>query len=260
MGRRILLIAIVAVLVAVGIALGVVIGRSGSNEGVKGVTTTVKNPAPPTKTKGGGGRHNRDKGGHKNLSGTYTSHNKTFKCKGKVAPNTTVTVVIDNGSHTDGIHLDDGCTGGPLIVHIRTNGADGVKVHKGAHDLVVKGGVRCAGKHGAVHQDGVQAMGGNRVTFEGFNVRCPTGNNGGFWVNAGRNKNSIPTDIVCDHCDLFERNAALHVGPNSIRSGARNSRLHHGTSRSSPDNCARIDKSATHPIASNNTCVAPPTS
>jgi hypothetical protein len=258
MGRRILIFGAVALLVAVGIAIGVAIGRSGSDEGVKGVTTTVDNP-PPTKT--GKGRHQRqrDRGGHKNLSGTYTSHNKTFKCKGKVAPNTTVNVVIDDGTHTDGVHLDNGCTGGPLIVHVRTNGSDGVKVHKGAHDLVVKGGVRCAGKHGAVHQDGVQAMGGMRVTFEGFNVHCPTGNNGGFWVNAGKNKNSIPTDIVCDHCDLFERNAALHVGPNSIRSGARNSRLHHGTSRSSPENCARINKAAKQPIASNNTCVAAPT-
>jgi hypothetical protein len=257
MGRRILAFVAVAVVVAIGIAIGVAIGRNSSSEGVKGVTTTVVNK-PPTKTTKGH-KPRRDRGGHKNLSGTYTSHNETFKCRGKVAPGTTVNVVIDNGSHTDGVHIDDGCTGGPLIVHIRTNGADGVKVHKGAHDLVVKGGVRCAGKHGSVHQDGVQAMGGMRITFEGFNVHCPTGNNGGFWVNAGRNKRSIPTDIICDHCDLFERNAALHVGPNSIRSGARNSRLHHGTSRSSPPNCARIDRSAEAPVSSNNTCVAPPT-
>src|SRR3954466_14525644 len=152
MGRRILAIGAVAVLVAVGIVIGVAIGRSGSDGGGKGVTPTVSTP-PPTKT--GKGRHDRprDRGGHKNLSGTYTAHNKTFKCRGKVAPNTTVNVVVDDGSHTDGVHLDDGCTGGPLIVHIRTNGADGVKVHRGAHDLIVKGGVRCAGKHGAVHQD-----------------------------------------------------------------------------------------------------------
>src|SRR5690242_8559157 len=123
MGRRILIFGAVALLVAVGIAIGVAIGRSGSDEGVKGVTTTVENP-PPTKT--GKGHHQRTRTrGHKNLSGTYTSHNKTFKCKGKVAPNTTVNVVIDNGTHTDGVHLDNGCTGGPLIVHVRTNGSDG---------------------------------------------------------------------------------------------------------------------------------------
>jgi hypothetical protein len=257
MGRRLLALVAVAAFVALGVVIGIAVGnRSSSSSKPKGETTVTV----PGKTKGGKGQHKHaDRGGHKNLSGTYTSHNKTFKCKGHVAPGTTVTVVIDNGSHTDGVHLDDGCTGGPLIVHVKTDGADGVKVHKGAHDLIVKGGVRCAGKHGSVHQDGVQAMGGMRVTFEGFNVHCATGNNGGFWVNAGKNKRSIPTDIVCDHCDLFERNAALHIGPNSLRSGAKNSRLHHGTSPSSPSNCARINKGAQDPIATNNTCVAAPT-
>src|SRR4051794_40445786 len=254
MGRRILALVAVAALVAGGIAIGLAIGRNDSTPkakptgtgGVAGTESTIGTR---------GHRHRGDRGGPKNLSGSYTSHNHTFRCRGHVAPGTTVTVTIDDSTHTDGVHLDKGCTGGPLVVHIRTNGADGVKVHTGAHDLLVRGDVRCAGKHGAVHQDGVQAMGGARVTFERFVVHCPTGNNGGFWVNAGRNKRSIPTDIVCDHCDLFERNAALHVGPNSIRSGARNSRLHHGTSRSSPPDCARINPGATDPVANGNTCV-----
>jgi len=61
-------------------------------------------------------------------------------------------------------------------------------------------------------------------------------------------------DIVCVRCDIFERNAAVHVGPHSIRSGARDSRLHHGTSPSSPPNCTRIEPGAVQPVVQGNTC------
>src|SRR5262249_27708887 len=162
------------------------------------------------------------------------------------------------GQRQDAVHLDAGCTGS-LIVHVKTNSADGIKVHNGAHDLNVKGDVTCTAKFGDVHQDGVQAMGGERVTLGGnkpgaFKVDCRTGNNGGRWVNEGRGENGVPTDIVCDHCDLFEKNAALHV-TNSIRSGARNSVLHHGTGDSSPADCARISPVAIDPVNENNVCV-----
>jgi hypothetical protein len=184
--------------------------------------------------------------------------NSTWHCKSAM-DHQEVTVHIDApNAHMDAIHLDEGCTGS-LIVHVTTNSADGIKVHNGAHDLNVKGDITCTDKFGIVHQDGVQAMGGERVTFGGkkagaFKVHCPTGNNGGLWVNEGSGENGVPTDIVCDHCDLFEKNAALHVA-NSIRSGARNSVLHHGTSPSSPADCRRINPVAIDPVDENNVCI-----
>jgi hypothetical protein len=203
-----------------------------------------------------GGRGLHRKGGKqgKPVTGVHRLVNKTFHCRGPVTPGAEVFVTVNNGQHVDGVHLDRGCTGGPLIVHVHTNGADGVKVHTGVHDLTVKGSVTCSGKHGTVHQDGIQAMGGKNVTFLGFKVDCPSGNNGGIWINAGRNRHSTPTNIICSHCDLFERNAAVHVGPYSIHSGAVDSRLHRGTGGSSPANCTRVDPRAVSPVVSGNTC------
>jgi hypothetical protein len=183
----------------------------------------------------------------------------TWHCKGPMNHQEVFVDIDAPGAHEDAIHLDEGCTGS-LIVHVTTNSADGMKVHDGAHDLRVKGDITCTAKYGEVHQDGVQAMGGSKVTLGGskpgaFRVDCPTGNNGGLFVNAGRGGNGTPSDIVCDHCDLREGNAALHVGPDSLRSGARNSVLHRGTGEAAPENCRRIDHAAVDPVDEGNTCV-----
>jgi hypothetical protein len=190
--------------------------------------------------------------------------NTTWHCKTKQA-HTQVTVNITNGQHVDGIHLDAGCTG-VIRIYIHTNGADGIKVHAGVHDLQVYGGpVRpgtaalvCSGKIGIVHQDGVQAMGGLRVTFKWFKVWCPSGNNGGIYVHHGAGDTpGQPTDIVCEHCDLMEANAAFHIGPGAVRSGARFSLLHTSRTKASPPNCRRIDKGAVDPVDESNTCLTP---
>jgi len=186
-------------------------------------------------------------------------HNKTWHCTGP-QHNTVVHVTIDSADlKIDAVHLDAGCTG-TLTVNVDTNSGDGVKIHDGVEQLQLKGAVACSGKSGAVHQDGVQAMGGAHVLIGdtavpgSFVVNCPTGNNGGVFINEGRGGNSLPTDIVCDHCDLFERNAAVHIG-HSESSGVRNSVLHHGTSDSSPPDCIRTEPDAATPIDSNNTCI-----
>jgi hypothetical protein len=185
--------------------------------------------------------------------------NKTWHCTGP-QDHTIVRVNIDSpDKKIDAVHLDAGCTG-TLTVRIETNSGDGVKIHDGVDHLHLKGSVKCSGKSGAVHQDGVQAMGGSHVLIGdttkagAFKVDCPTGNNGALFVSQGRGANGLPTDIVCDHCDLFERNAAANIGV-SQSSGVRNSVLHHGTSDSSPASCIRVHAEAVDPINSNNTCI-----
>src|SRR5262249_22869589 len=174
---------------------------------------------------------------------------------------TQVEVRITDGEHIDAAHLDDGCTG-RLNIKIYTNGADGIKVHDGAHDLQVTGNITCDGRAGDLHQDGVQAMGGHNVQLGdgshmgSFWVYCPSGNNGALFTNSGISKNATPTDIVCDHCDLYENNVAVHIGPDSDNTGARDSILHLGTSDVSPeDDCMRIDPDAEQPVDQSNQCV-----
>src|SRR5690348_6390349 len=87
-----------------------------------------------------------------------TLHNQTWHCTSAQTA-TVVTVVVDNKQHIDAAHLDAGCTGS-IIVHIVTNGADGIKVHSGAHDLTITGDITCIDKKDILHQDGIQAMGG----------------------------------------------------------------------------------------------------
>jgi hypothetical protein len=169
----------------------------------------------------------------------------------------------------DAVHLNAGCTGS-IVVHIYTTQADGIKIHQGAHDLQITGDITCDGKNGDVHQDGIQAMGGRDVLIGStiqdgaMTIDCPTGNNGGVFVNAGLgiglksdspDYDAWPTNIVVDHADIFERNAAVHIGEESFGSGVRNSLLHHGTSLSAPDDCTRIDGDAVGSFDENNACV-----
>jgi hypothetical protein len=185
--------------------------------------------------------------------------NQTWHCTS--AQNATpVTVVIDNKQHIDGAHLDAGCTGS-IVVDITTNGADGIKIHNGAHDLTITGMITCIDKKDIVHQDGVQAMGGQHVLLGStlvpgaLVINCPTGNNGGLFINAGKGATTYPTDVVADHAVIYERNAPVNIGGHSISSGVRNSVLHHGDSPASPDDCIRIDPAAQTPVNENNSCV-----
>jgi hypothetical protein len=122
----------------------------------------------------------------------------------------------------DAIHLARGCTGriGELIVVQYRR--DGVKVSAGAHDLVVeKGTIECRAQKPESHQDGIQAMGGHRVTFRNVRVDCPT-RSSGFFVRRGGRDQELPVDILCVGC--FIRGGSYSVRLNdSVRSGIRDS-------------------------------------
>ena len=161
--------------------------------------------------------------------------NETFTCSKYPQPVDfdLVKVTIEPGrrARTDGFHTSNRggeCTGRIGRLEIDTWTADGIKVHQPAHDLVIEGGyVRCHAREGDVHQDGIQAMGGERVTFKNLEVDCTTASNGAMFINQGAGRNGRPTDIVCDGCILKKgptRNRVLRIS-DSLRSGARNSTI-----------------------------------
>ena len=99
--------------------------------------------------------------------------NQTWVCNGPVDLDS-VTVTIDQSSSArDAVHLRDGCTGriGQLVVNQSVG--DAVKVAQGVHDLAVEGGtIRCFAKAPVLHQDGIQVMGGLRISFRHLTVDC----------------------------------------------------------------------------------------
>ena len=75
-----------------------------------------------------------------------------------------------------------------------------------AHDLVIESGyVKCHDVAGSYHQDGIQAMGGTRLTFRNLTVDCL--GNANLFVNQGGLKVSMPTDVICD--DFVPARAAV---------------------------------------------------
>jgi hypothetical protein len=130
------------------------------------------------------------------LVGSITLVDKPFVCTSLVHL-TSVTVTIRNVS-SDAVLLRKGCTGsiGKLTV-VQYHG-DGIKVGD-AHNLVIDGGsVRCYGHDAGKHQDGVQVLGGDDVTFVGLDVGCYSANNSQVWINdgTGSGPGGIPTNVL----------------------------------------------------------------
>lgn len=129
-------------------------------------------------------------------AGSISLVDKPFVCAGPVHL-ASVTVTIRNAS-SDAVLLRNGCTGsiGKLTV-VQYHG-DGIKVGA-AHDLVIGGGsVRCYGHDAGKHQDGVQILGGNNITFVGLDVGCYSANNSQVWINdgTGNGPGGTPTNVT----------------------------------------------------------------
>jgi hypothetical protein len=151
---------------------------------------------------------------------------RTFNCTGPVdldLVRVTMRTTVD-----DAIHLRPGCTGRIGRVEIETWTADGIKVNAPSapvpQDIVVGGGyILCHDRYGDIHQDGVQAMGGERILFQNLTVHCVSAGNAQFFVSAA--VGGTPKDVVCDHCFLGPGGATTLRVENSYRSGARNTLL-----------------------------------
>jgi hypothetical protein len=141
-----------------------------------------------------------------------------WTCTGAV--NVDVLKVTMQKASDNAVYFKSGCTGRIGRIEIDVWHADGIKVWGGAHDLVIEGGfINCHARDADVHQDAIQAQGGDRVTFRNLTVDCPTSNNAAFFVSA---VGATPADIVCDTCTLKPANSTVNI-KSSVRSGVRNS-------------------------------------
>jgi hypothetical protein len=154
-------------------------------------------------------------------TGRITLEDQGWVCGGKVdLDHLEVTV---RNANIDAVQFGPGCTGriGELVVVQYRQ--DGVKVAEGAHDVVVeRGTIECRGRKAGAHQDGVQALGGDRITFHDLRVDCPTATNSAFFVRQGGMSQRVPTDVVCDGCFFRGGGYAVRINE-SLRSGIRNS-------------------------------------
>jgi hypothetical protein len=157
---------------------------------------------------------------------------RTWTCRSPVDLDLVKVTITRAATHRnkDAVHLRPGCTGriGRLMI-VQWVG-DGVKVAEGAHDLTVGGGsIRCLGKAPDLHQDGIQVLGGARITFENLMVSCGRRNsrliNSNFFVNEAGHSRLPPRDIVCDGCFLGGWAAHTVSVQRSVRSGVLHSEI-----------------------------------
>jgi hypothetical protein len=167
-------------------------------------------------------------------SRTIVLTNKMWVCSGPVnLDSVTVTMnaaAVVSRFTRDAVHLQPGCTGRIGRLDVVTSIADGVKIAGGVHDLTIGGGkVSCIAKLPTLHQDGVQVMGGERITLKGMSIDCGRPDesliNSNFFISMGGVATTPPTDVVCDACS-FGGGAAHTVSvQKSIRSGVQDSSL-----------------------------------
>ena len=121
-----------------------------------------------------------------------------WSCRGAV--NIDLVRVTLRTTVADAIQLDQDCSGRVGRVEVETWTADGIKVqNRGvvAHDLVIESGyIKCHAVAGNAHQDGIQAMGGSRITFRELRVDCLR--NANLYLSRGGSGATTPTDIVCE--------------------------------------------------------------
>jgi hypothetical protein len=198
-------------------------------------------------------------GGIRILTGSINQVNKGWTCQGPVSLDSVTVTMNQNGgalptqgaNNDDAVHLSHGCTGTIGQITIVQYRGDGIKVGWGAHDLTVRGGsIRCLARDPGKHQDGVQVMGGQNVTFVGLDDRCQSSNNSALFINRSTTSQESPTNVICTGCYLQGGGITVRIGT-SIRSGVRGSTIVAGHLSSQ-----RIDKtSAVDAVWSDNTVV-----
>ena len=179
------------------------------------------------------GKHKRPGPPKPPPASSVTLTDRMWVCSGPVdLDSVTVTMTPNYPSRRggDAVHLENGCTGRIGKLTVTTSIADGVKIGDGAHDLTIGGGsVRCLAKLPGLHQDGIQAMGGTRITLKGLTIDCGRSderliNSNLFIKKAGRSLDP-PTDVVCVDCYLGGSAAHTVSIQESVRSGVRSSTL-----------------------------------
>jgi Ca2+-binding RTX toxin-like protein len=152
---------------------------------------------------------------------------KSWVCRGPVDLDLVKVTMNAGAAGADAIHLRSNCSGIIRRIEVDTWAGDGLKINAtppAAHDLTIWGGyIRCYDHPEGAHQDGVQILGGERITIRNVEINCNSGPNAQFFVNAANG--GMPTDVVCERCFLGSGAATTLIIGESIRSGARKSLL-----------------------------------
>jgi hypothetical protein len=165
---------------------------------------------------------------------TVVQVDRTWTCTSKVDLDLVKVTITrpDTGDRRreDAVHLQPGCTGRIGRLEVVQYRADGVKVVAGVHDLTVGGGsVRCLAKAPVLHQDGIQVMGGARITFRGLSIDCGRSTdrliNSNLFIKQAGKATEPPSDVVCDRCSFGGWAAHTVSVQDSVRSGVTNSSL-----------------------------------
>jgi hypothetical protein len=172
-------------------------------------------------------------GGPHALRGSIAQTDQMWVCNRPVdldSVTITMTSAIATRRGADAVHLERGCTGRIKQLQVVTAAGDAVKVAEGVHDLELGGGsVRCTGKLPKMHQDGIQVMGGTRITFRNLSVDCGRSDtrliNSNLFIKRAGRSGSPPTDVVCVDCFLGGDAAHTASIQESVRSGLVDSTL-----------------------------------
>lgn len=165
---------------------------------------------------------------------TVTRTNQRWTCDGPVNLGL-LKVTVDN-SHfvTPAVQIASGCTGTIRRIEIDNANGDGIHVGAFAHDLTVGSGyVRSPAGGctlcGALHVDGIQFLGGQRITFSNMDVNYQTATNAALYINQGSGGQQRPTDVVFENSTFRrspDKNRVVRIG-DSLRSGIRNSTVYY---------------------------------
>ena len=194
--------------------------------------------------------------------------NTTWRCTSNVNYDLVKVQITQTTTRQDAVFFSSGCTGHIGRLEVDTWASDSIHIGPNAHDLTIDGGYTarhgiCSGC-GDLHLDGIQVLGGQRITFRNFSVSIVTAehSNSALYINCGQSCQQRPTDIVFENSTFRRsptRNRTVRIG-NSLRSGIRNSTVYYCGTGSTCDapNAGGIVvmDSATDPVNENNTLVA----
>jgi len=147
---------------------------------------------------------------------------KPARIRGEVDLGVVRVTIREGDPVADAVHLMDGCTGRIRAILVEQWTGDGIKVGAGAHDLVVDYvHVRCYAKPEGKHQDGIQVLGGQRISFMSGYVGAFSVNNSQILIHSGARGKDIPTDVIFRDFVIDPQGAGSYGVSNgeSVRSG-----------------------------------------
>jgi hypothetical protein len=186
--------------------------------------------------------------------GTCDNRFDCWVCDGPVALDSVKVTVDTNATRVDAVKFNSGCTGHIDSLVVTTQSGDGIKVAEGVHDLLINGGsVTCTDKLETLHQDAVQIMGGENITFRNMRLNCGRPEDSlidsNFFVNKGSSSSTVPVAIILANSWVGPSTAHSVNLQDSVRSGVRNSTICPGKF---PKLTFTIGKGAQNPVNRDN--------